>query len=90
MCGICGFAGDKNEGLLRAMTAALEHRGPDDAGYFTAEEHVSLGMRRLKIIDLATGAQPISNEDGTVTVVFNGEIYNFKEKLEWSFAMSLI
>ncbi len=79
MCGICGFAGDKNEGLLRAMTASLEHRGPDEAGFFTAEEHVSLGMRRLKIIDLATGSQPISNEDGTVTVVFNGEVYNFKE-----------
>lgn len=79
MCGICGFAGDKNEGLLRAMTASLEHRGPDEAGFFMAEEHVSLGMRRLKIIDLATGSQPISNEDGTVTVVFNGEIYNFKE-----------
>ncbi len=79
MCGICGFAGEKNDGLLRAMAASLEHRGPDEDGFFTDEDRVSLGMRRLKIIDLATGSQPISNEDGTVTVVFNGEIYNFKE-----------
>ena len=79
MCGICGFAGDKNEDLLRGMAAALRHRGPDEDGFFVDDENVSLGMRRLKIIDLATGSQPISNEDGTVTVVFNGEIYNFKE-----------
>lgn len=79
MCGICGFAGDKNEDLLRGMAAALQHRGPDEDGFFVDGESVSLGMRRLKIIDLATGSQPIANEDGTVTVVFNGEIYNFKE-----------
>lgn len=79
MCGICGFAGYKNEPLLRAMTLRLEHRGPDEDGFFTDEARVSLGMRRLRIIDLRTGAQPISNEDGTVTVVFNGEIYNFRE-----------
>ncbi|MEK7720990.1 MAG: asparagine synthase (glutamine-hydrolyzing), partial [Elusimicrobiota bacterium] len=79
MCGICGFAGDKNETLLRGMAASLEHRGPDEDGFFTDEDRVSLGMRRLKIIDLATGSQPIFNEDRTVAVVFNGEIYNFPE-----------
>ncbi|MBI5743476.1 MAG: asparagine synthase (glutamine-hydrolyzing) [Elusimicrobia bacterium] len=79
MCGICGFANYKNDELLRGMAARLAHRGPDEDGFFTDGERVSLGMRRLKIIDLATGSQPISNEDNTVTVVFNGEIYNFKE-----------
>lgn len=79
MCGICGFANYRNDELLKGMAARLAHRGPDDDGFFTDGEKVSLGMRRLKIIDLATGAQPISNEDGSVTVVFNGEIYNFKE-----------
>lgn len=79
MCGICGFANYKNEPLLRAMAARLVHRGPDEDGFFIEGENVGLGMRRLKIIDLATGSQPIANEDGTVNVVFNGEIYNFKE-----------
>jgi asparagine synthase (glutamine-hydrolysing) len=79
MCGICGFAGDKNEGLLRAMAGSLEHRGPDEDGFFTDEERVSLGMRRLKVIDLATGSQPVFNEDRSVAVVFNGEIFNYKE-----------
>jgi asparagine synthase (glutamine-hydrolysing) len=79
MCGICGFAGDKNEGLLRAMAGSLAHRGPDEDGFFYDEERVSLGMRRLKVIDLATGSQPVFNEDRTVAVVFNGEIYNYRE-----------
>ena len=79
MCGICGFANYRNEDLLKGMASRLAHRGPDEDGFFTDGEKVSLGMRRLKIIDLATGAQPISNEDGSVTVVFNGEIYNFRE-----------
>ncbi|HCC47232.1 MAG TPA: asparagine synthase (glutamine-hydrolyzing) [Elusimicrobia bacterium] len=79
MCGICGFAGLRADALLRGMALSLEHRGPDEDGFFSEGEEVSLGMRRLKVIDLATGAQPISNEDGTVTVVFNGEIYNFRE-----------
>ncbi len=79
MCGICGFANYRNDDLLKGMASRLAHRGPDEDGFFTEGEKVSLGMRRLKIIDLATGGQPISNEDGTVTVVFNGEIYNFKE-----------
>lgn len=79
MCGICGFTGVKNDGLLKAMTASLAHRGPDEDGFFSDEDRVSLGMRRLKVIDLATGSQPIFNEDRTVAVVFNGEIYNFRE-----------
>ena len=79
MCGICGFANYRNRELLEVMASRLAHRGPDEGGFFSDGEKVSLGMRRLKIIDLATGSQPIANEDGTVTVVFNGEIYNFKE-----------
>ncbi|MBI5744911.1 MAG: asparagine synthase (glutamine-hydrolyzing) [Elusimicrobia bacterium] len=79
MCGICGFSGPSNEPLLKGMAASLAHRGPDEDGFFSDGGNISLGMRRLKIIDFATGSQPISNEDNTVTVVFNGEIYNFKE-----------
>lgn len=60
------------------MAAAIVHRGPDDEGFYF-KNHVALGMRRLSIIDLAGGHQPISNEDGSVWVVFNGEIYNFQE-----------
>jgi asparagine synthase (glutamine-hydrolysing) len=63
---------------LRRMCAALAHRGPDDEGLYVAPG-VGLGMRRLSIIDLATGRQPVHNEDGTVWAVFNGEIYNFQE-----------
>ena len=66
------------EAALRSMRAAIAHRGPDDEGVFV-EGNVGLGIRRLSIIDLAGGHQPISNEDGTATVVFNGEIYNFAE-----------
>jgi asparagine synthase (glutamine-hydrolysing) len=79
MCGICGFAGYRNDDLLRGMAGALAHRGPDEDGFFTEADRVSLGMRRLRIIDLATGSQPVFNEDRTVAVVFNGEIYNFRE-----------
>jgi asparagine synthase (glutamine-hydrolysing) len=83
MCGICGYIPFKSdcpidEGLLRRMTDILYHRGPDSDGFYVAPG-VGLGVRRLSIIDLVTGDQPISNEDGTVTVVCNGEIYNFKE-----------
>jgi asparagine synthase (glutamine-hydrolysing) len=80
MCGIAGFAGvelpaEEATRRLHAMCNALVHRGPDAAGTFLAEG-VAMGMRRLSIIDVAGGNQPIFNEDGTVTVVFNGEIYN--------------
>lgn len=79
MCGICGFSGYRNDELLKGMAAGLFHRGPDEDGFFTDGTRVSLGMRRLKIIDLSTGSQPIFNEDRSVAVVFNGEIYNFME-----------
>ena len=67
-----------DEQTARAMAAAIRHRGPDDEGFYF-KENVAMGMRRLSIIDLSTGHQPISNEDGSVWVVFNGEIYNFPE-----------
>src|SRR5215467_14052978 len=86
MCGIAGFidywerrGGDFERGrLLKTMCDVIRHRGPDDEGFFL-KHGVALGMRRLAIIDLAGGAQPISGEDGSVTIVFNGEIYNFQE-----------
>jgi len=85
MCGICGIfdrAGEPiDRGLLERMTSALQHRGPDGQGYFT-DGGVGLGHRRLSIIDVAGGSQPISNEDGTLQVVFNGEIYNYIELRE--------
>jgi asparagine synthase (glutamine-hydrolysing) len=60
------------------MCDVIEHRGPDDSGYYV-DDTISIGMRRLSIIDLAGGKQPIFNEDGSIVVVFNGEIYNFRE-----------
>jgi asparagine synthase (glutamine-hydrolysing) len=84
MCGICGYFG-AHEGLteerLRQMNTAIRRRGPDDEGYFVAPG-IGLAMRRLSILDLHGGHQPIFNEDGTVCVVFNGEIYNFREVRE--------
>jgi asparagine synthase (glutamine-hydrolysing) len=84
MCGIAGFAGRHHSpdiaGEVRAMCDVIVHRGPDEAGYLTREEHgLALGMRRLSIIDLGGGSQPIGNEDGSIQVVFNGEIYNYRE-----------
>ncbi len=78
MCGICGSVEFENgSALVKRMTAAMIHRGPDGSGFMDAGP-VQLGMRRLKIIDLETGDQPIYNEDFTVSVVLNGEIYNFR------------
>jgi asparagine synthase (glutamine-hydrolysing) len=77
MCGICGFVGINEPGLLGRMTASISHRGPDDDGFYEAEG-VGLGMRRLSIIDVAGGHQPIENEDGSLVIVFNGEIYNYR------------
>ena len=83
MCGIAGrFNYDSSRpvhaGVLSAMTDSIAHRGPDSAGYYRGPG-IGLGHRRLSIIDLATGDQPLGNEDGQVQVVFNGEIYNFAE-----------
>jgi len=80
ICGICGFSelGPEAEDLTRAMCRAMVHRGPDDEGYYF-DDRVALGMRRLSIIDLVTGHQPLSNEDGTIWTIYNGEIYNFPE-----------
>ncbi len=85
MCGIAGFVnanGDAaNRVLLEAMNGAIAHRGPDDDGFYL-KENVGLAMRRLAIIDLASGQQPIYNRDRTKAIVFNGEIYNYQELRE--------
>lgn len=78
MCGICGIYGREDRLLVQKMCKELEHRGPDDEGFFL-DCNVSLGHRRLSIIDLNAGHQPVHNEDESIWVVFNGEIYNFKE-----------
>lgn len=86
MCGICGIIEKKenniNLNILKLMNSALIHRGPDEEGYFF-KENIGIAMRRLSIIDLSSGKQPIFNEDETSLVVFNGEIYNFIELKEW-------
>lgn len=84
MCGICGISSPAFAGrtdTVARMNNALIHRGPNDAGQFDGQSS-SIAMRRLCIIDLTTGHQPISNEDGTLQIVFNGEIYNYRELRE--------
>src|ERR1035437_126807 len=82
MCGICGVIGmertDLAEAITRRMMEALWHRGPDEDGLLVTPS-AALGMRRLSIIDLPGGRQPVFNETGNVGVVFNGEIYNFRQ-----------
>jgi len=81
MCGIAGIVGHDrrvNEHSIHAMCQSIVHRGPDDEGIFV-KDGVGLGMRRLSIIDLDGGHQPVFNEDRSIWLVFNGEIYNFKE-----------
>src|SRR5262249_34102052 len=88
MCGIAGFVESsaaaaplgaaEGRALVQRLGGVIRHRGPDDEGSW-GHEGVGRGMRRLSIIDLSTGHQPIRNEDGSVWVVFNGEIYNFRE-----------
>lgn len=80
MCGIAGIIGTKErtQNVIQDMVKEITHRGPDDDGILI-EDTFAFGMRRLSIIDLGGGKQPISNEDGTITVVFNGEIYNYLE-----------
>ncbi len=78
MCGIAGMVGQPDPRLLRGMARILAHRGPDDEGFYE-EGPVGLAARRLKIIDLVGGHQPLTNEDESCWLVFNGEIYNFQE-----------
>ena len=83
MCGICGFTGqiiDRDE-TIKNMTEVITHRGPDDNGFYL-DGGISMGFRRLSIIDLGTGHQPIYNEDQTLVLTFNGEIYNYRELRE--------
>ena len=81
MCGIAGFWGPPDPGLLAAMTALIAHRGPDGEGFF-AHEAASLGHRRLAIIDPEGGHQPVGTPDGLVQLTYNGEVYNFRELRE--------
>ena len=81
MCGFAGYINDskdinENRRIIKEMADKIVHRGPDQDDYYV-DEDVSLGFRRLSIIDLEGGSQPILNEDGTKVLVFNGEIYNY-------------
>ena len=82
MCGISGILHlgrvPTRTTRIRRMTASIVHRGPDDSGYYISPD-IALGFRRLSIVDIATGNQPMRNEDASVWVVFNGEIYNHRE-----------
>ncbi|HSW50109.1 MAG TPA: hypothetical protein VLH09_08040, partial [Bryobacteraceae bacterium] len=79
MCGIAGFvtqqAAPGDGATLRRMTAAIRHRGPDDEGFYE-DGHAFLGHRRLSIIDLATGQQPMTSESGKLWIIYNGEVFN--------------
>ena len=82
MCGFCGFTGqivDRDQ-YLKQMTEVITHRGPDSDGYFT-DDVLALGFRRLSIIDLEGAPQPLYNEDKSLVLMFNGEIYNYQETL---------
>ncbi len=85
MCGIAGFVstseGREGRGIIERMTAAIAHRGPDDEGFYV-DANAALGMRRLSIIDISGGHQPIHNHDRTKWIVYNGEIYNYRELRE--------
>ncbi|MGB2695630.1 MAG: asparagine synthase (glutamine-hydrolyzing) [Dehalococcoidia bacterium] len=81
MCGIAGFAGLRDDELLQAMNTCIAHRGPDDADTYVTDD-VSLAYRRLAIIDRVGGNQPIFNEDGSKVIVYNGEVYNYRELRE--------
>src|SRR5437762_1941849 len=86
MCGISGalnYARAVPRDLVPRMNGRMRHRGPDEEGLYSAPDgSLALGIRRLKIIDLSTGSQPMFNESGEVAVVFNGEIYNYLELRE--------
>ena len=79
MCGITGIIGKEDKDLIKKMTFTIQHRGPDQEGYYT-DKNISLGFRRLAILDLSkNGSQPMFNENKDLILTFNGEIYNFKE-----------
>lgn len=78
MCGFCGYINRKEKTHIKKMNDMIAHRGPDDESYYV-DDYIAMGFRRLSIIDLKGGRQPISNEDDTMYITFNGEIYNFKE-----------
>jgi asparagine synthase (glutamine-hydrolysing) len=83
MCGICGIIdltshNRADPALVKRMADLIRHRGPDGDGFYTAP-NVALGMRRLSIIDVAGSDQPLYNEDRTIALLFNGEIYNYRE-----------
>jgi asparagine synthase (glutamine-hydrolysing) len=88
MCGVCGIlrihssANGIESNLIDRMTDSLAHRGPSDRGVWS-DDRISLGSRRLSVIDLSSaGHMPMSNEDGTIQIVYNGEVYNFRELKE--------
>ncbi len=84
MCGICGFSGQvpgDKEAMLKSMNESIYHRGPDEDGFYLGD-NVGLAMRRLSILDIDHGSQPIFNKDGNICTVFNGEIYNYPELRE--------
>ena len=81
MCGIAGIFGEAPKGVVDRMLERLVHRGPDD-GYFVEGDNFALGARRLSIIDLDGGRQPIANETGDIWVAQNGEIYNFPKLMD--------
>src|SRR2546428_13027098 len=78
MCGIAGMFGHPDRAVVERMAAAMVHRGPDDDGFYE-DDRVALGFRRLSIIDVAGGHQPLTNEDGSIVLVMNGEISNHLE-----------
>ena len=81
MCGLCGFTGEviDRDAVIKNMTDKITHRGPDSSGIFT-DDSIAMGFRRLSIIDIAaTGNQPIYNENKTLVLMFNGEIYNYRD-----------
>ena len=80
MCGICGVWGGGGREAVGAMVGAMHHRGPDDSGAFD-DRRAALGMTRLAIIDTSSGGhQPMLSEDGHIAVVYNGELYNFRDE----------
>lgn len=78
MCGFCGYLNKKEKDSIKKMNDAIIHRGPDDESYYK-DDFIAMGFRRLSIIDLKGGRQPMTNEDDSMIITFNGEIYNFKE-----------